>query len=263
LDTRCVRPYQIRRAVPSTLHPLRISEGVHLPVKAKRASKRFGLDLKGGTAHGNTAERVTDVLREAILSGAIPASSWLREEELAEELGVSRTPVREALRRLAIEELVVKTANQGTIVAPMTMEDVLAVYVVRERLEGIAARLAASRATPELIDGLQGLQRKMEEAAARRATSDLVRLNVEFHRLIRQAAGNRYLDRFLLQVEHAVRRFPRSTYAIPSRAEAAIAEHQAIIDAIAAGDASLSEQRAIEHMREARELRTRMLLYDT
>lgn len=233
-----------------------------MPVKAKRRTKRFGLDLKGGAAHGSTADRVTDVLREAILSGAIPASSWLREEELAEELGVSRTPVREALRRLAIEELVVKTANQGTVVAPMTMEDLLAVYVVRERLEGIAARLAASRATPELVEGLQELQRRMEEAAAQRATSDLARLNIEFHRLIRRAAGNRYLDRFLLQVEHAVRRFPQSTFAVPSRADAALAEHQAIIEAIAAGDAPLAEQRAIEHMRQARELRTRMLLYD-
>jgi DNA-binding GntR family transcriptional regulator len=246
-------------------HPIRIhcvSGGHLLAVKTKRAGKRFGVDLKGGAAHGNTADRVTDVLREAILSGVIPASSWLREEELADELGVSRTPVREALRRLAIEELVVKTANQGTIVAPMTIEDVLAVYVVRERLEGIAARLAASRATPELIDGLRELQRRMAQSAARRETGELVRLNIEFHRLIRQAAGNRYLDRFLLQVEHAVRRFPQSTYAIPSRAEAAIAEHEAIVDAIANGDASLAEQRAIEHMREARELRTRMLLYD-
>src|SRR5688500_8283606 len=88
---------------------------------------------------GSTSDDVTSAVREAILDGTLPPSTWLREHDLAAALQVSRTPVREALMRLADEHLVERVANRGSVVRPMTLEEVLAVYMVRETLEGLAA----------------------------------------------------------------------------------------------------------------------------
>jgi len=214
----------------------------------------------GTPARGGTSEAVTDALREAILDGALPPSTWLREDEIAEVLAVSRTPVRDAIRRLADEGLAVKTAHQGAVVASLSIEDVLALYVVREDLEGVAARLAAVRCRPELLKNLNATNTRMQRLAKRGDPQKLAQLNLEFHRTLRLAAGNPYLDRFLAQVEQAVRRLPHTTFAEPGRTQQALAEHQAIIDAVTAQDSAAAETAAKAHMRQARELRLSVLL---
>jgi DNA-binding GntR family transcriptional regulator len=132
--------------------------------------------------------------------------------------------------------------------------------MVRETLEGMAARMAARRRPDGVVEGLAAVQRQMEAAAEREDTVALVQLNLEFHRILRLASGNPYLDRFLVQVEHAVRRFGSSTFQYKDRTEHALAEHQLIIEAIAAGDAELAESRAADHMRRARETRIQSIL---
>lgn len=216
--------------------------------------------LQGVPSYGSTTDAITDVLREAILDGVLSPSSWLREDELATELSVSRTPVREALRRLADDHLVVRLANRGTIVAPMSIDDVLAVYLVREQLEGLAARLATLRQPPGLLTALLETHEKMVAETPDHDVAVLARLNLTFHRLLREASENPYLDRFLIQVEHAVRRFGRSTYESPERLQQTLAEHKAIIDAIASGDADTAAERATEHMRRARDARVRSIM---
>lgn len=211
-------------------------------------------------AHGSATDAVTDALREAILDGALQPSVWLREDELARQLMVSRTPVREALRRLADEQLVIRTAHRGAIVAPMTFDDILAVYVVRENLEGLAARMTALRQPPGILDGLTSVHRKMTAATEAGRLGDLPALNLEFHRRLREGSGNPYLDRFLTQVEHAVRRFGRSTLELPNRASEALAEHALIIDAIAKGDPDVAQARAADHMQRARAVRVEGLI---
>jgi len=198
---------------------------------------------------------VTDTLREAILDGRIPASTWLREEELAAELRVSRTPVREALRRLAADGLAVRVPNQGVQVTPMTIEDVLAIYTVRENLEGLAARLAANRGGKGLIDQLTHVNAAMADCAVADDPNTMYRLNLEFHRIIRESSGNQYLKRFLTLVEHSVRRFGASTYEVPGRMAATVDEHNKIIRAIENKDADDAEQNAREHMRHTRDAR--------
>lgn len=204
---------------------------------------------------GATAENVTDALREAILDGRIPASTWLREEDLAVELRVSRTPVREALRRLAADGLAVRVPNQGVQVTPMTIEDVLAVYTVRENLEGLAARLAANRADKPLIDELTRVHAAMAACAEADDPATMYPLNLEFHRIIRESSGNQYLERFLTLVEHAVRRFGATTYEIPGRMAATIEEHDRIITAIGGKDPDDAEKAARDHMRHTRDAR--------
>ncbi|WP_207934375.1 GntR family transcriptional regulator [Actinomadura sp. KC06] len=214
--------------------------------------------MRDGPRRGRTTDLAANALREAILDGAVAPSTWLREAELATVLDVSRTPVREALRLLADEGLVVKTPNQGTMVAPVSLEDVLALYLVREHLEGLAARLAAGLAAGRgtgVARRLNALNDELAEAANGSDLPAMVRLNLDFHREIRLAVGNVYLDRFLGQVEHAVRRLPASTFARPDRRSAALEEHRAIARAIAAGDRDAAQEVAQHHMRQARAAR--------
>lgn len=211
--------------------------------------------LEKAPEHGSTTDAITDALREAILDGRLPPSAWLREDDLARQLLVSRTPVREALRRLSDEQLTVRSAHKGTIVAPMSLDDVLAVYAVRETLEGLAARMTAARQPPGIVKALFEAHGQMTAAVERENYALARQLNLDFHRLLRDGTGNAYLQRFLVQVEYAVRRFESSTLEAPGRASAALAEHQGIITAVAAGDGDLAAQRATEHMRRAREVR--------
>jgi DNA-binding GntR family transcriptional regulator len=208
--------------------------------------------------YGNTTDAVTDALREEILSGTLAPNTWIREHDIAKRFSVSRTPIREAMRRLADEGLTQRSANQGTMVAPMSLDDILAVYAVRETLEGLAARSAAARRPDGLVEALSEIHQQMEGAQG--DIAKLAALNLRFHGILRDASNNSYLERFLTQVEYAVRRFGKSTYDTPGREQEALQEHYAIIEAIAAGDAATAEARAVEHMRRAREVRLSQML---
>jgi len=205
------------------------------------------------------ADIVREALRDAIMEGDIAPGARLREEELARQFRVSRTPVREALQQLNSDGLVQTSPHQGATVVSMTIEDTLAIYVVREALEGVSARLAARRATPAQCESLLAIVDQMEASLVANSPNDMAELNLRFHAELRQAASNRHLDRFLTQIEHAVRRFGRTTYAQAGRMQTSIGEHRAIVEAVVAHDPERAEALAIEHMREARLLRLRML----
>jgi DNA-binding GntR family transcriptional regulator len=211
--------------------------------------------LADAPEHGSTTDAVTTALREAILDGVLPPSSWLREDDLARELHVSRTPVREALRRLSDEQLTVRSAHRGTIVAQMSLDDILAVYAVRETLEGLAARMTATRQPHGVVEALVDVHTRMTDAVEAGDLPSARRLDWGFHRILRDGTGNPYLERFLTQVEHAVRRFGSSTLEATGRPQQVLQEHKGIIEAVAAGDADLAAERATDHSRRAREVR--------
>ena len=222
----------------------------------------LGAYLRQDAVRGRATDDVTLAMREAILDGYLPPSTWLRESDLAEALKVSRTPVREALRRLADEGLVVKTAHHGAMVTSLSLEDVLALYVVREDLEGLAARLAAVRCPAGLVEELDEINASMRDAAARGDIDGLSKLNLTWHRTLRTGAANPYLERFLNQVEHAVRRLPATTLVHPGRPDEVLAEHEAVARAIQARDGRAAERVAKAHMHRAREIRLAVLLGD-
>ena len=143
---------------------------------------------------------------------------------------------------------------------PLSLEDILALYVVREDLEGVAARLAAHRCPPGLVEQLDEVGGRMKQAADDGDFAALSRLNLQWHRALREAAANTYLERFLAQVEHAVRRMPFSTLSHPGRAEEAVWEHEAVTRAIEARDGESAERLARAHMHRAREIRIAALL---
>src|SRR5690606_20658249 len=119
--------------------------------------------LRGVPQRGDTVGQITTAIREAVLQGVLPAGTWLREDDLAAALQVSRTPVREALRTLGDEGLLERTANRGSVVARMSFDELASVYAMRESLEGLAARSAAARTTPELVARLMLLHEKMSD----------------------------------------------------------------------------------------------------
>lgn len=222
---------------------------------------RVVLSLEGQTpSRGNMPDAVANALREAILDGVLEPGSWLREAEVAGELKVSRTPVRDAFRILAAEGLVNISANQGAIVSPMTSDDVIELYVMREALEGLASRLAARRAPRECLDKFSVLLPQMTKAGNASDVRELSRLNFDFHAVVRDAAGNRYLGRSLTQIQNAARRFPDPTLGLPGRIQESMREHIGIAEAITRGDAAAAEKLAMEHMRHLAELRIQMLL---
>ncbi len=209
---------------------------------------------------GNMPDEVAHVLREAILDGLLPSGTWLREAEVARELKVSRTPVRDAFRILAAEGLVNINANQGAMVSAMTSDDVIELYVMRSTLEGLAARLAARRAPQRCLEEFARLIPEMKRAGQEERYSDLARMNFQFHDIVLRGAGNRYLERALGQIQNASRRFPDPTLGLPGRSTESIDEHIKLADAISMGNADEAETLAVAHMRRLSELRIRMLL---
>lgn len=214
--------------------------------------------LESQEKRGSTTDAVTDALREAILDGTIPPSTWLREEDLSREFVVSRTPIRESLRRLADENLVTRTANRGSVVQALTLEEILGVYMIREVLEGLAVYSAVSRMPEGMLNELLRVQQASNDA--RDDPQEVNRLHLEFHRIIRNATGNTLLIRFLSQVENTVRRAGANPYRDPKRLEENAAEHQVLMEAIASGNPETAREAAMFHMRKAREARVRVLL---
>lgn len=215
--------------------------------------------LAGGTPRGGATDAVTEALREAILDGVLRPTSWLREDELARTFTVSRTPVREALRRLSDAGLVTKTANHGTVVASLSLGDLGSLYAVQEHLEGLASRLAATSCPPTLVETLQEIDFGLSDTIAGDDVSAFAEVELEWHRALRGASKNAYLDRFLSQVEHAIRRLPALEFTRPERAHEVLAEHSSIIRAVEAHDSDAAARAMAEHMKRSWEVGSRYL----
>ncbi len=204
-------------------------------------------------SRGNSVAGTTRALREAILDGVLEPGSWLREESMARSFGVSRTPIREAFNRLEDEGLVTRDRNAGARVAPLTLEDMSAVYAVRGSLESLAAKLAAERRRPEIVAGLRRSHEQMLVLVRAGNAETLVKENVEFHRLLAEGANNAYLRRFSRVVEIGLRRFGPRSYS-RERMDELCREHEAVLVAIERGDGPGAATAATAHADRAREV---------
>ena len=190
----------------------------------------------------------------AIEAGDFPPGTRLVESELAERFGVSRTPVREALQRLETQAMLVRD-GRSLMVASLDHDQLAELYTVRAELEALAARLAARHATPEEVRVLG----QMVEADRRRLDDPraLARSNRRFHHQLHLASHNRYLIQQLDMVHKAMALMARTTFAAEGRAPEALAEHQALTEALAAGDAAAAEAALRAHISQAYETRLR------
>jgi DNA-binding GntR family transcriptional regulator len=208
-------------------------------------------DVRRATKRQSYADTVYDLLRRDILRGTIEAGERLREDELSQRYRVSRTPIREALNKLEAEGLIASSAGRGMIVAEFDEDEILEGYAIRGALEGVAARLAAQRATDVDLARLELLLDALGNAATGNDMSAIVRVSGEFHAHIWRIAGNRRLLKIMREIEDSIGRLQRLTQLSPGRMEHAMKEHRAMVAAIRRRDPALAEQLARDHMREA------------
>ncbi|HLH94688.1 MAG TPA: GntR family transcriptional regulator [Xanthobacteraceae bacterium] len=207
---------------------------------------------------GTTAEAVYRTLRHGIVHGVLAPGERLRSDALAGELKVSRTPVREALRKLEAEGLVTHSGSRLIVHAP-SEQDLTELFYVREALEGMAARLAAENAMPseiaemgELLDDMEALMQRGDLEAVRSLTA-------EFHLSICRAAHNHRLLQLLATLLDTARKIQTSTLFGEGRAAEALREHRDLLTAIAARNAERAEGVARAHRRRTLDLRKDML----
>ncbi|MGE5553432.1 MAG: GntR family transcriptional regulator [Betaproteobacteria bacterium] len=196
-------------------------------------------------------ELVFESLREAIITGRLRPGERLMEIQLAEELGVSRTPVREAIRKLELEGLVLMIPRKGAYVSQISMKDIADVFEIRRALEGLAARLAAERATEEEIERLERALVKIFEVAETEDLNGAVALDTDFHEELMNASHNPRLSQLVSNLREHIQRFRLTSLSHPGRVKLAVEEHRKIVDAIASRDAELAQNLAYEHIENA------------
>ncbi|MCC3870075.1 GntR family transcriptional regulator [Terrisporobacter mayombei] len=191
---------------------------------------------------------VFENLRTAILEGNLKAGQRLMEVQLAEQLGVSRTPIREAIRKLELEGLVVMLPRKGAYVANMSFKDLIDVLEIRASLEGLAASLASERLRDEDIVELERVAKEFEKSVRETDIDNVLKKDVEFHEKIFLMANNKKLYHLITSLWEQVHRF-RVTYVSNYEASLSLVdEHNRILEAIKAGNSELAQKYATEHI---------------
>ncbi|BCK00350.1 GntR family transcriptional regulator [Anaerocolumna chitinilytica] len=192
--------------------------------------------------------RVFTKIREDILAGRYKQNDELKEASIGQELGVSRTPVREALRQLELEGLVNIIPNKGAYVNEISEKDIHDIYIIRSYLEGLCAKWACEYITQEQIDELEEVVYLSEFHAKKEHHEQIVELDNKFHQLIYEASNSKILNHILSDFHHYVQRIRKITLASDLRAANSNKEHNAILDAIRQRDGEKAEMLAHEHI---------------
>jgi len=224
----------------------------------RRSTAALGFDLGATTI----ADEVFAKIRQAIVEGEIASGSKLSEPEMAARYGISRGPLREALRRLESSNLVERRANCGARVVTLTFAGLIEIYQVRESLEGMAARLAAECMTPAEIADLRGLLARHRDQVDGDPSGAYFQKegDLDFHFRIARGSGNRRLIGMLCDDLYYPARMYRFQFGMTGeRSQAALAEHGLIVDAIAERDAELAEWLTRRHIRASRRYAERRL----
>ncbi len=224
----------------------------------RKAVKKSARKSEPGASRASRGDHAYQQLFEAIESGSLKPGARLREIELSEWVGASRTPIREALGRLESEGLIARDPSRGMIVAELDHGMVAELYDMREVLEGTAAGLAARHASEAEIDALRELAQRDREIG-----DDPVRLarcNRLFHEAMFRCAHNRFLMRAVQGLRQSMVLLGQTTLGIASRAATARGEHDAIVEAIARHDAEAATAAARAHIRAAYRARLGLML---
>ena len=193
--------------------------------------------------------RVFNKIREDILSGKYSQNEELKENTIGAELGVSRTPVREALRQLELEGLVNIIPNKGAYVTGITEKDIHDIYIVRSYLEGLCARWACENIKDSQIEALEEIIYLSEFHAKKAHYEQVVELDNKFHEMVYESSNSKILKHVLTDFHHYVQIIRMLTLASAQRAEKSNEEHKAILQAIMERDGEKAEQLANAHIR--------------
>lgn len=200
------------------------------------------MNLNNRPLYHDVAER----LRAQIFAHTLPPGSWLDEQSLALEFGISRTPMREAIKVLASEGLVTMKPRRGAYVTEVERQDVEQIFAVIAELEGFAAKEVAIKATEAQLNQLDNLHLKLEKAAADRDVERFFEINVRFHELIMEIAGNRWMNGVIADLRKVLKLQRRDSLSRAGRLQNALNEHRNILNALIKrdGDAAKSAMQA-------------------
>ena len=208
---------------------------------------------------GSLEEHVYETLEEEILSGTLAKGQIVTENELSGRLGVSRTPVRGALRRLAEEGLVDIAPNRRATIIGISKEDLIDTYKIRMRLEGLSSALACERMTDAEKKQLTDFVELSEYYIYKEDAENLRQLDTQFHSMIYRASGNRMLCRILSELHRNITRYRKISLSAPGRLKDSVAEHREILEAILTGDKERADKLTSTHIEHALENLTNTL----
>ncbi|MZP29281.1 FCD domain-containing protein [Heliobacterium undosum] len=194
---------------------------------------------------------VFENLREAIITGVLRPGERLMEIQLAEEMGVSRTPVREAIRKLELEGFVVMVPRKGAYVSNISVKDITDVFELRAALESLAAGLAAQRITEDETEQMERLLVKTMSCFEEDNLNDLVETDIDFHDMVYRASRNQRLVQIINNLREQLRRFRTTSLSHPGRMREAWEEHRKLVEAIADRNVTLAQSLAWEHIENA------------
>jgi len=192
-------------------------------------------------------EEVAELLRQRIFDRELSPGSWIDELKLAEEYGISRTPLREALKVLATEGLVTMKVRRGAYVTEVSDSDLTDVYHLLALLESDAAEVVAARATDAQITELQALHSELEKAVKNRER--FFEINEAFHMRLLEIANNRWRDQMVADLRKVMKLNRHNSLLKSGRIEESLLEHRAIMAALVARDAAQTAQRMREHFK--------------
>ena len=196
------------------------------------------------------ADQVFEHLETDILSGKYARGEILTESKLSAELGVSRTPIREALRRLE-QEHIIEESGKGSIVIGITENDLIDIFLIREKLECMAASLAAERCTEEQLAELKETLEFQEFYLSKQDAEHIKLMDNKFHRTLYRLTGSMTFYDTLVPLHKKIQKYRRASVESKSRAAASVEEHRRIFEAIAAKDSKLASKYAKEHVENA------------
>lgn len=194
--------------------------------------------------HIKIGEKIYRILKKAILDGDLKSGQKLNQDELAETLKVSRTPIREALLKLEKEQLVENLPYKGAVVSKFSLRKIRECHEIRAVLEGYAAKIAAKNISKNKLDKLKKLIEEMK--AYKNNIERVISLNDEFHKLICNASGN---ERLYYIVESMLKHFPRNiSWNLPGRVKSTIKEHEKVLEAIEKRESGKAEKLMMKHL---------------
>ncbi len=193
-------------------------------------------------------EDVADRLREQIFSKELAPGSWLDEQNLAKQFGISRTPMREAIKVLASEGLITIKMRRGAYVTEIARKDLEQIFTILSLLEGEAAREAAAKASEEELNQLDYWHHRLEKAAADRDIEQFFEINGKFHELIREIAGNRWMNGVIEDLRKVLKLHRRDSLTSTGRLQNSLIEHRAILNALLKRDQAAAENIMRKHM---------------
>ena len=201
------------------------------------------------------ADQIFEQLEREILSGKYPRDTVLSELGLSKELGVSRTPVREAIRRLEQEDIL-EECGKGMVVVGITREDMKDMFAIRLKVEGEAARRAAENISDEQLHQLReilDLQHFYSEKGGENSSDQIKNMDSQFHELVYRASGSRPYMRTLLPLHKRMMKIRKASVSKYSRAMQSLEEHEAVYEALAKHDPDAAEEAILTHTRNARD----------